>query len=220
MGITVYAVSGAPRAWRVLLGLTFKGIDYDIHYLEASKREHKSEAYLKINPRGNIPALVRDGQTIRDSVAILAWLDRAYLDSPLFRATADEAAVIWQVTMESCDYLRDAADALLRPLFFGGATEKTPELIQAAGTMQKELGHLETQLGTHDFLAGGKPTAADAVSYPEVRFIQRAAETQTGLMANLGFEASFASYPHIVAWKQRVEAVEGFEKTLPPHWNA
>ena len=47
MQITVYSISGAPRAWRVLLGLTFKDIDYDMHLLQASKseiRRHRSEA--------------------------------------------------------------------------------------------------------------------------------------------------------------------------------
>ena len=219
MGITVYAVSGAPRPWRVLLGLTFKGIDYDIHYLEASKREHKSETYLKINPRGKIPTLVNNGQTIRDSIAMLAWLDRAFPDQPLFGDNAIDAATIWQITMESCDYLRDAVDGLLRPIFFGDAAEATTEMRRAAGIMRAELDHLETLLGSHDFITDNKPTAADAVCYPEVRLIQRATETQPDLMSELGFEEPLANHPRVFAWKQRVETVEGFGKTLPPHWN-
>lgn len=36
MTLTVYNVSGAPRPWRVLVGLTLKGLDYEMHYLESS----------------------------------------------------------------------------------------------------------------------------------------------------------------------------------------
>ena len=78
MSITVHSVSGAPRPWRVMLGLAFKGLDFDIHYLEASKREHKAPAFLKINPRGTVPAMIADGVVLRDSTAILARPDRQY----------------------------------------------------------------------------------------------------------------------------------------------
>ena len=36
MTLTVYNISGAPRPWRVLVGLTLKGLDYEMHYLESS----------------------------------------------------------------------------------------------------------------------------------------------------------------------------------------
>ena len=108
MTLTVYTISGAPRGWRVLVGLTLKGLDYEVRYLEGSKRQHKSAEFLKINPRGTVPVLNADGQIVRDSIAILAWLDRQYPDKPLFGEAADEAARIWQLTMECCDYLRDA----------------------------------------------------------------------------------------------------------------
>lgn len=217
MTLKVYAVSGAPRPWRVVLGLTFKGLDFETSYLEASKQEHKGEAHLSINPRGKVPSLVTEDLTLRDSIAILAWLDRAYPDKPLFGSNADEAAKIWQVTMEACDYLRSAADGLLGPIFFGGATEATPELAAAAKRMRDEFTWLEG-LFQDDFLAGSKPTAADAVSFPEVRIAQRAIDTNPDLMASLGFENGLEVFPKLAAWRFRVEAVDGYEKTFPPHW--
>ena len=181
--------------------------------------EHKSEAYLEINPRGKVPALVTDGSTLRDSIAILAWLDRAYPDRPLFGADAEQAAAVWQVTMESCDYLRDALDALLMPIFFEGATEATLELYQAAETMRAEFAWLEGLLEEREFLAGNGPTAADAVCFPEVRIMQRAIDTHTALMADLGFKNGLAAFPRLVGWKDRIEGIDGYVKTKPSHWN-
>ncbi len=116
MTIHVYTISGAPRGWRVLMGLALKQLEYDITYLEASSREHNGEAFLAINPRGMVPVIQHNGKTLRDSIAILAWLDREYPDRPLFGESNSDAAQIWQMTMECCDYLRQAAHQLLQPI--------------------------------------------------------------------------------------------------------
>jgi glutathione S-transferase len=47
---------------------------HEIRTLDLEKREHKSEAYLKLNPAGVIPTLVIDGQVICESTAIVMHL--------------------------------------------------------------------------------------------------------------------------------------------------
>ena len=116
MPLKLHTISGAPRPWRVLLGLTFKGLEYETHYLEGSKRQHKAPEFLKLNPRGTVPVLETGNLILRDSIGILAWLDRRYTENPLFGETADEAALIWQITLECCDYLRAAGQSLLFPI--------------------------------------------------------------------------------------------------------
>ena len=163
MPLLVHSVSGAPRPWRVLLALTFKKLDFDIKYMRADRGEHKAEPYLTLNPRGTVPTIEADGIVLRDSIAALAWLDRAYSDYPLFGKSPREAAIVWQITLESCDYLRSAGDLLLRPIFFQGARSATSDLRDAAVLFQKELARLETLLNLNPFLAGASPSAADAV---------------------------------------------------------
>lgn len=220
MTMTVYTVSGSPRGWRALLGLTFKQLDFEIHHLNLSKREHKSEPYLKLNPRGTVPTLVADDCTITDSLGILAWLDHVHPERPLFGRDAREMAAIWSATRDATTYLRTAHNRLFLPIFFQGASEATGELQAAAEALKSELNHLEAALENGAFIVGEHPTAVDAICYPEVRIIQRAVETSPDLLAALGFSEPMADYPGITAWKARVEAVDGFDKTLPPHWNA
>ena len=82
MAIEVYWVSGSPFSWRVMLALEFKGLPYQAHLLEMSKRQHKTPEFLAINPRGEVPAL-RDGEVVvAESIAILAYLDRMYPEPP------------------------------------------------------------------------------------------------------------------------------------------
>ena len=224
MTITVYSISGAPRPWRVLLGLAFKGLDFTIHHLEASKREHKAPEFLKVNPRGTVPVLDDDGTVLRDSIAALAWLDRRYPEAPLFGATPDEAAAIWQITTDCSEYLRRAIDGMLRrPLVLGeplpdAGTAVRADWEAAGDALHAECRLLEALLAVRPYLAGHRPSAADAMAFPEIRLIQRAADTKPDLMAALGFGACDDLYPHFAAWKARISTLPGVDRTFPPHW--
>ncbi len=225
MTLTLTTISGSPRGWRVLLGLAFKGLTAEINELKLSENEHKAEPFISLNPRGTVPVLESDGIVIRDSMAILAWLDRKFPAAPLFGATDAEAAEIWQATMESRQYLRKATADFLTPIFFQGAslddkdTAKWDNLVAASDAMQSEMRFLDTKLSDgRDFLAGNKPSAADAVTWTEIRLVQRASETKPDLMAELGYPELANSLHHLEAWKQRVVELPGVGATMPGHW--
>ncbi len=224
MQITVYTVSGAPRGWRVLLGLTFKRIDYDIRLLEASKGEHKAADYLELNPRGTVPTVVAGNIVLRDSIGSLAWLDRQFPDNPLFGKTADQAADIWQIVFEADDYLRTAINDVFFPLLVKGEpfpdpdTEEAAETTEAMERLRFECQRLEDLLDEQPYLAGNSASAADAVCFPEIRLIQRAVETRYDDMQAYGMTKLAEQYPNLDAWKSRISNLEGYQKTTPVHW--
>lgn len=215
---TIYTISGSPRGWRVLLGMVIKGLDLDVKYLSLSDGEHKSDEYIAINPRGRVPSLVAGDIAITDSLAILSWLDQQYPEKPLFGSSPEEHAKIWSATRDATDKLRDGMNSLLLPIFFKGADTVTPELQEAADTVMYEFQWLENRLDGHDYMAGNNPSAADAVTYPEVRMLARSLQTHTDLMTNLGFTDLDQKLPKGHAWARRIEALDGFEKSLPVHW--
>ena len=51
-----------------------------------AKQEQKTEAYLKINPRGKVPALSVDGRIITENTAILTYLARQFPQANLMPA--------------------------------------------------------------------------------------------------------------------------------------
>jgi len=224
MQITVHTVSGAPRGWRVLLGLTFKGIDYDIRLLEASKGEHKAPDYLALNPRGTVPTIVADDLVLKDSLGTLAWLDRQFPARPLFGETAGQAAAIWQVVFEANDYLRTAINDVFFPLLVKGesfpdpGTEAATATTEAIERLQFECQRLETLLDGQPYLGGDTASAADAVCFPEIRLIQRAVETKHEDMQAYGMAQLGELYPNLEAWKSRISGLPGYERTTPAHW--
>lgn len=224
MSILVHTISGAPRPWRVLLALAFKGLDYDTRLLVAQKGEHKAAPFTDLNPRATVPVLESQGLVLRDSIGILAWLDRRHPQPPLFGTDADEAAAIWQTTLDACDYLRSATNDLLwsvlvlrEPLPEAGTTRRA-ELEEAATLLRNECRKLEDTLGNRDFFGGNRPSAADAVIFPEIRVLQRAFDTRFEVMQSLGFGDPDTLFPGLAAWKDRINALPGVATTYPPHW--
>lgn len=213
--IELYAVSGAPRPRRVMLALMFKELDYEIRYLDFSKKEHLSEEYLILNPRGRIPTLVDGDIVIHDSIGAMLWLDRSYPENPLFGENLDEAAVQYRTCFDLADFMRDAMDKLIRPIFFGGDTR---DLSAPAAKMAEELQRLNENLKDTPFLCGIRPGAADCIAFPEVSVLERALQTSPEYLKPYGLEHVFGDFKALKTWKKKMEGIPGYEKTYPPHW--
>jgi len=60
------------------IGLEESGAQYEERPTLLAKGEQKTDAYLKVNPRGKVPALVVDGHVITENTAILTYVGRAF----------------------------------------------------------------------------------------------------------------------------------------------
>lgn len=77
----------APNPRRVRIFAAEKGIDLPLREISIPAREQKSEEFLRINPRGQTPALeTDDGAVITESVAICRYLEALHPEPPLFGA--------------------------------------------------------------------------------------------------------------------------------------
>ena len=78
----------SSAAYRTRIALNLKGLDYEQHAVDLRTGAQRSEAYLKLNPQGLVPALEVDGAVITQSSAILEWLDETYREPALMPADA------------------------------------------------------------------------------------------------------------------------------------
>jgi len=60
------------------IGLEESGAKFDGHAVSFAKSEQKTPEYLKINPRGRVPALIVDEGTIVENTAILDYVASKY----------------------------------------------------------------------------------------------------------------------------------------------
>jgi glutathione S-transferase len=77
------------------IGLEETGAPYEIIPILLAKGQQRTEDYLKINPRGKVPALSVDGKILVENTAILTYLARRFPDKKLMPADpADESRCI------------------------------------------------------------------------------------------------------------------------------
>jgi len=74
------------------IGLEETGAPYEKRPTLLPKGEHKSEGYLKINPRGKVPALDVDGKVITENTAILTYLGKRFPEKKLLPSDPIEEA--------------------------------------------------------------------------------------------------------------------------------
>jgi glutathione S-transferase len=79
------AVNPAPNPRRVRLFLAEKHVTVPTTQVSIPKGEHRSEAFLRVNPLGQVPALeLDDGGVLTESVSICRYFEALYPDPPLF----------------------------------------------------------------------------------------------------------------------------------------
>jgi glutathione S-transferase len=186
-----------PR--RVSIYLAEKGIAVPRYELDYANGEHRSLAYLQINPSGRAPALVTDdGLTITDSAAIVEYLEELYPERPMIGA--DRAS---RARVRSIERLGSELVARFQ-LWLWNATDKFPAKEPApsrevaertCGYVEEMLDVLETSIGSHAFLVGDAPTIADCTVFP---VFQTARER---------FKLPFGqTHPRLDAWYRRFRA--------------
>jgi glutathione S-transferase len=218
MAIELYWGSGSPFAWRVMLTLEVKGLAYESKLLEFSKGEHKAPAYLVLNPRGKVPTLKDRDFVLYESLAIMSYLDRKYPDPPLFGKTPEETGLIWRALAECESYVASAGDKVVRPIFFGKGLDRVEEIEQAAQTLRRELKMIDERLAGSHWLVGEEISAADIGLFPLVQLLLRAASKEAARPFHLGLLPLAQTFPNVVSWIQRIEALPNYQRTYPPHW--
>lgn len=94
--LTLYYATGTC-ALASHIALEWAGADYEAVRLDFGKQEQRSPEYLRINPKGRVPALVTDRGVLTETPAILLYVAQAHpqarlapLDDPFALAKVNE----------------------------------------------------------------------------------------------------------------------------------
>jgi len=186
-------VSGNSYKVRVLASIL--AVPYEKVYVDWEKREHKSPAFLKLNPRGQVPVMEIEGKIFWDSTAHLVYIARKYGGEQWLPTDPLGLAEVMQ-------WMAFAQNEVHFGLQWArGVTvyRRPGNLQEYQGYGRKALDVLTWHLKDHDWLALGRPTIADIACYP---YVKRAPEG----------EISLDPYPAVIAWLNRCEALRGWLK--------
>ncbi|XP_055879966.1 maleylacetoacetate isomerase-like isoform X1 [Biomphalaria glabrata] len=83
--VILYSFFRSSASWRVRIALAFKEIKYEYRAVNLFQDggQQNSEEYKRVNPMGQVPALIIDGHTLTQSVSIIEYLEERNPDPPL-----------------------------------------------------------------------------------------------------------------------------------------
>ncbi len=211
--ITFYYGSGSPYAWRVWFALEHKELAFDLRQMSFSTGELKSADYLRINPRGKVPAIEDNGFSLYESSAIVEYLEDRYPGSgaALFPGDVRTRARIRCLVNEADVYLDAASRRLLQAVLFTNKEHWDEDRIDAGrSAVAAELSNFEDRLSGEFYVE--TISAADFTIYPMIALLLRMdlRKPDLGMASLVG--------PKMSAWMKRIEAMPLHAKTYPPHW--
>ena len=162
------ACSFVPHACLALAGAAFEPIMVKLH-----KGEQQAEAFLSVNPRGQVPVLV-DGDLVLDQVvAITLHVDATYPQAQLLPAEGVARAQ----ALRTLVWMNNTVHPTFTHVFMPHKYTDDPQAQEAlrrfnTGLYEQRLGELEAlvQQAGGGWLGGAKPGALDAYALTLLRW--------------------------------------------------
>ncbi|MET0026695.1 MAG: glutathione S-transferase family protein [Candidatus Thiodiazotropha sp.] len=192
--LTLYDMALSGNCYKVRLLLSMLGLEYTRVPINTREGETLTDEFKRINPRGQIPVLVDDGEVIWDSMAILVYLAEKYGDASwLPKDPLSQARVMQWLAVSENELLYGLARARITVIL-----NKPFDLDQCHRDALSGVEAMERRLTAQDWLALDHPTLADVACYP-----------YTSLAEEGRF--SLQPYPAIREWLKRFEALTGWK---------
>ena len=170
------------------------GIDLDLVSVMDMDGQRQGPEYLAINPLGQVPTLTDDDFVLRDSIAIIQYLERVKAPGKGWMPTgAQEIAQVdeWFAVAAGTMFRGPNMARLIKLFGMPGDHEA------AVAMSEKLFSMMEAHLQERTWLVGDRATLADVACYSYVA------------VANEG-ELSLDAYPQINAWLSSVQSLDGF----------
>jgi glutathione S-transferase len=201
---TLYGNSDSGNCLKAKWAADRLGLAYDWVEIDTFAGETRTDAFLALNPAGQVPVLERaDGRTLAQSNAILVHLAEG---SDLIPADGfDRAKMFEWLFWEQYSHEPNIAVRRARLKFMGVAEDELDPELLARG--RRALGVMEMRLIAREFFVGDRLSLADIALVAYTRVAHEG-----------GFDLS--DFPAVLGWVRRVESALGLEHAADLHESA
>lgn len=204
MSLKLYYAPGAcsfvPHAMLELSGVAFEPISMKLH-----KGEQRSAEYLAMNPRGQVPVLVDDGEVITQIVAILLHLDAKLPEAGILPASGLARTRALSTLAWMNNTVHPTFTHVFMPQKF--TTDEAAQQAIRAHAVQTYgglLGEIEAMAAkAAPWLTGGQPSALDAYVLTLLRWGGYAGIDPTSMPASWDLAQRFAALPAVARAVER-----------------
>ncbi|MDF5728207.1 MAG: glutathione S-transferase [Rhizonema sp. PD38] len=192
--IKLYGHELSGNSYKVELLLSLLGIEYEWIKVDLLKGEHKGSEFQSLNPFGQIPVLVDSDTIIKDAQAILVYLARCYGSEQWLPLDAVSLSQVVRWLSTTAGEVRQGPESAR---FYYMFNANSIDIDTAKQKAEFILTQLNQHLRSRQWLEFERTTIADIAVFPYV------ALAPDGKIA-------LDSYPHILAWIERVKTLPGF----------
>lgn len=173
----LYDGGRAPNPRRVRIFFAEKGVPLpELVPVDIAKKEHKTEAFTRINPAQRLPVLeLEDGTALAETIAICRYIEALHPQPPLFGRDAKEQATIemWNRRVELGLFASVAAVFRHSHPSMAELEEQVPEWAEAnRDLIDDHLWLLELQLAASPFVCGDALTVTDITAGIAIDFMK------------------------------------------------
>jgi len=152
------------RSIRVRWALQELGVDFESIIVDMTAGEHKSPAFLKVNPAGKLPALVDGDLTLTESIAIVLYLGEKYIDKGLMPRDLGQRAELHRWLMFAATELEQPLWRISRNTFLYPGDKRIPaDIVRAREDFASMAAVLEEHMKGRQFVVRNTVTIADFV---------------------------------------------------------
>lgn len=153
------------RSIRVRWTLQELGVPFEATTVNLAAGEHKSPAFLKINPAGKVPVLVDGDLTLNESIAIVTYLGEKYIDKGFVPRELKQRAELDRWLMFTATELEQPLWRISKNTALYPEEKRQPtDIERAREDFAPMAAVLEEHMKGREYVVGNSATIADFVT--------------------------------------------------------
>lgn len=170
----LYKYPFPSRAERVMWMLDELGFAYQTQEINPMRGEHLSADFLAVNPYGKVPALVHQGKSYTESLAIMMYLNELHPEQPLTPKDVETRFLMHQALSFGMTEIEAYAWIYMQATKFNmvyGWQEGTSTT--AIKRLEQAMPMVWQWLSERSYIAGNEFSLADIYYYTLLRWVER-----------------------------------------------
>ncbi|MRS16826.1 glutathione transferase GstA [Enterobacteriaceae bacterium RIT691] len=172
------------------------GMDFSLVGVDLAKKLlENGEDFWQVNPKGQVPALLLDDNTLlTEGVAIMQYIADTKADRQLLAPTG---SITRYKTLEWLNYIATELHKGFTPLFRPDTPEDFKPTVRAL--LEKKLSYVDSVLKESEWISGNRFTIADAYLFTVLRWARAVKLEMSGLKNIDAYMARVAARPGVAA---------------------